>query len=109
MSAKHAYIYLHFGLVNAYYFLLIHILTNKPNAKNREKYINLFTFFNIAGIEVSRTPKGFPEQLAIVLTYQCKLFLNNIKALYCIKYLNKSSVLADQIKATKFLLVFIRV
>jgi hypothetical protein len=28
-----------------------------------------------AGIEVSRTPKGLPEQLAIVLTYQCKLFL----------------------------------
>lgn len=27
------------------------------------------------GIEVSRTPKGFPEQLAIVLTYQCRLFL----------------------------------
>ena len=27
------------------------------------------------GIEVSRTPKGKPEQLAIVLTYQCKLIL----------------------------------
>ena len=24
---------------------------------------------------MSRTPKGLPEQLAIVLTYQCKLFL----------------------------------
>jgi len=29
----------------------------------------------IVGIEVSRTPKGYPEQLAIVLTYLCKLFL----------------------------------
>ena len=27
------------------------------------------------GLEVSRTPKGLPEQLAIVLTYQCKLIL----------------------------------
>ena len=27
------------------------------------------------GLEVSRTPKGLPEQLAIVLTYQCKLVL----------------------------------
>ena len=24
---------------------------------------------------MSRTPKGYPEQLAIVLTYQCKLVL----------------------------------
>jgi len=31
-------------------------------------------FYN--GIEVSRTPKSIiPEQLAIALTYQCKLFL----------------------------------
>jgi hypothetical protein len=41
----------------------------------RDKFNNLITFYYIAGIEVSRTPKGLPEQLAIVLTYQCKLFL----------------------------------
>ena len=29
----------------------------------------------INGLEVSRTPKGLPEQLAIALTYQCKLIL----------------------------------
>ena len=27
-------------------------------------------------MEVSRTPKSFPEQIAIVLTYQCKPFPN---------------------------------
>ena len=30
------------------------------------------------GLEVSRTPKGLPEQLAIALTYQCKLVLVSI-------------------------------
>ena len=29
----------------------------------------------ICGLEVIRTPKGLPEQLAIALTYQCKLVL----------------------------------
>ena len=38
--------------------------------KEREAVI----FFN-NGLEVIRTPKGFPEQLAIALTYQCKLIL----------------------------------
>jgi hypothetical protein len=33
------------------------------------------------GLEVSRTPKGHPEQLAIVLTYQCKLVLS-----YCFRF-----------------------
>ena len=35
-----------------------------------------------SGIEVSRTPKGLPEQLAIALTYRCKLFLFKNKILY---------------------------
>ena len=38
--------------------------------KEREAVI----FFN-NGLEVIRTPKGFLEQLAIALTYQCKLIL----------------------------------
>ena len=29
----------------------------------------------VFGIEVIRTPIGCPEQLAIALTYQCRLFL----------------------------------
>ena len=30
---------------------------------------------------MSRTPKGLPEQLAIVLTYQCKLILKSFKSI----------------------------
>jgi hypothetical protein len=39
------------------------------------------------GIEVNRTPKGFnAQQLAIVLTYQCKLFQKyNYYIIYCWK------------------------
>ena len=33
------------------------------------------------GIEVIRTPIGCPEQLAIVLTFQCRLFLKSINKL----------------------------
>jgi len=36
------------------------------------RYKNAIYFY---GLEVNRTPKGLPEQLAIVLTYQCKLVL----------------------------------
>jgi hypothetical protein len=35
------------------------------------KGLNSYPYY--IGLEVSRTPKGLPEQLAIVLTYQCKL------------------------------------
>ena len=39
----------------------------------------------VNGLEVSRTPKGLPEQLAIALTYQCKLVLIGIVILYQIR------------------------
>jgi len=52
---------------------------------NKGKYYKFVTLK--AGIEVSRTPKGHPEQLAIVLTYQCKLFLNILRIIaYYTKY-----------------------
>ena len=51
-----------------YSYCIIEINNNVLRTKVNKKIINL----NILkfGIEVSRTPKSFPEQLAIVLSFQ---------------------------------------